>query len=270
MKIDFNINGKPISLKWADGETFKKVIGYQTSYFGKTPNEMSDEFVSQKIQQEYSEHTKSILNQVILPNNPVILDIGSGTSVTDLLLYSYLDKKAKFYLLDGKDLIEGRWGHPNLHDKDFHPFNKWDPVIDAISTLDFDTKDFTFLDSAWQWNGWRFVPNHNTIVQNQISADLIISISAYGLHFPISSYWELVMSSLKPGGWLVIRPLLNLGNQFEFICSHLGPPKYSDEVKMALIKDARPNDFLRWKKLFANANDSDAIWGYYGIWQRPV
>ena len=270
MQINFNVKGKIITLEWSDGETFKKVIGRQTSFFGKTPNEMTDEFVKQKLREEYTGHIEYILDNVPLPDNPTILDIGSGTSIVDLSIYSYLDKKAKFYLLDGKNLIDGRGGHTNLHDKDFQPFNKWDPVLDAINTLGFNLEDFTFLDAAWEWDGSAFVPNTNITAQHQVSVDLVISIGAYGLHFPISNYWDLVMSTLKPGGWLVIRPMVNLGNQFEFICSQFGAPKYHDEVKMSLIKDARPNDFLRWEKLFPNANDPESIWGYCGIWQRPL
>ena len=87
MQINFNVKGKIITLEWSDGETFKKVIGRQTSFFGKTPNEMTDEFVNQKLREEYTGHIEYILDNVPLPDNPTILDIGSGTIGTSQAVF---------------------------------------------------------------------------------------------------------------------------------------------------------------------------------------
>lgn len=49
IKANYNLRGKEISLSWSNEQTFKEVIGRQTSYFGRTMAEFSDEFLFAKL-----------------------------------------------------------------------------------------------------------------------------------------------------------------------------------------------------------------------------
>lgn len=259
---NFNFKGRKISLSWADQQTLKKIVGIQTSYFGKDPETLTDELLINCIEFEYHHILNCLEDGLNLPNNPSILDIGSGTSIIDLVLSIYYKDTARFYLLDGERLKEIRCD--NIFDKGYGPFNQWDPVHDAIATNGLDNKKFTFLTSNLDQD----LKKYNSQWED-VQVDMVISISSWGLHYPIETYWDKVMKVLKPGGYLFIAPVVNIDNQYEFICSQFGSPMKSDEFTMELIKNVRPNDLLRWQKLMPNTNDLDAIWGWRAIWQRP-
>jgi SAM-dependent methyltransferase len=275
IKVNYNLRGKEISLSWSDHQTFKEVIGRQTSYFGRTLDSLTDEFLSSKLHDEYLPPLEFILDNVLLPDNPTILDIGSGTSIMDLALYAYLDKKAKFYLLDGKDFVANGGGAKNLHDRNFRAFNKWDPVIDAIETNGFNKDDFTFWSPNWDWDGEGYVFTDKPDSQwkdgdSFKQVDMIISNCSYGLHYPMHVYWEKVLKVLKPGGWLVISPMVNIGDQYEAVCAEFGSPTNLVTTSMSQIKNDRPNDFVRWQELMTDTDNPNAIWGRRAVWQRPL
>lgn len=257
---NYNLKGKDVSLSWRNDEILKLVVGKQNSFFGKSESEITDEFFIKKVNEEYSRPLNLILDNVSLPNNPSILDIGSGSSITDLALYSYLDKKAKFYLLDGS-VIPPRNYSPPIFRRDMAPFNAWDPVLDAIETNQFNRDDFTFMSTN--------IENDESQWQD-VKVDMVISICSCGLHYPIDLYWDKILKVLKPGGYLVISPIVNIGEQFSLVSSVFGEPIFKDTCPMSTIKNARPNDFLKWEELMPNANDLGATWGWRAIWQRPL
>ena len=269
MKAHFKLLDKNITLEWSNIQILREVLGRQTSFFGKTIDDLTEDFMSEVIEREYIDIVEKIVQHTTLPESPVVLDVGSGTSIIDMILYSYFDRKATFYLLDGEYFSSSTGGGKRMHDPNFQPFNDWQPAIDVIETCGFDTNHFNFIDTNWKWSGETFLPNKDTDQWKDLSVDLVVSKSAYGLHFPIETYWEKVKSVLKPGGWLVISPMLNIGDQYQSICREFGLPKFSEEVKMSRMREVRPNDIPYWEKVLGDTSD-DAVWGYKAVWQRPL
>jgi len=257
----FKIQGKDINISWSDSDNFKELLGPQTNWFGNHLN-FTNEIISAGLVREYEAPLNFLLDHIALPENPSIVDIGSGTSITDLVLYQFLDKKAKFYLIDGSTVEELNKGL--LHTREFAPYNAWSSVIDAIETNNFNQEDFIF-----------WLPNTSTSNQahtqyENVQVDMVFSKASCGLHYPIEVYWDRVLQILKPGGWFCVMPVLNVGNQYELICSHFGEPKAKIITTLKTINDIRPNEASYWETIIPNANDENAIWGYKAIWQRPL
>jgi SAM-dependent methyltransferase len=118
-------------------------------------------------------------------DDSVILDIGCGVAVIDLLLAQYLPK-SKFYLLDR----EGFSFRPGIYyDRDYPEYNSWEPVYDAINATGLNPERFTMLSPKDSW-------------PDQV--DVITSYLSYCWHYPKEVYWNRVMSSLKIGGKLIL------------------------------------------------------------------
>lgn len=256
LTANFKAKNRPdISVSWSNVDDLHLVVDRQTTNFGKS-HVLSNEELKHEIESEYQIIFDFITHNTNLPNNPVILDIGSGSSIVDMILYQYYDCKASMYLLDGSTLKDDEGGHPSLHHQDFKPFNRWEPVVDAIRTNKYNNANFKVLTTTQEW------PEH-------MKCDLIFSNCSWGLHYPIETYWEKVKAALKPGGYLVIRPFVNLNNPLELINSEFGNPLVIDNIEMHFIKSQRPNDFERWAKIFPNIDDME-IWGHRAIWQKPL
>ena len=243
----FKIQGKHINVSWSDSDNFKDLLGSQTNWFGNEHN-FTDKIIADGLLREYDTPLNFLLDHVTLPVNPSIVDIGSGTSVMDLVLYQFLDKKAKFYLIDGSTVEHVNKGI--LHTKEFSTYNSWSPVTDAIVTNNFNKEDFVF-----------WLPNTSdgkeadTQYEN-VQVDMIFSKASCGLHYPVEVYWERVLQILKPGGWFCVMPVLNVGKQYELICSHFGEPKAKIIVDMKTINSIRPNETDYWETVIPNAKDA--------------
>ena len=118
-------------------------------------------------------------------DDSVILDIGCGIAVIDLLLASYLPR-SKFYLLDqqGYNFTTGIY-----YDDNYPVYHNWDPVIDAISASGLDHNRFVFLEPENTW-------------PDQV--DVITSYFSYCFHYPKEKYWDNILASLKIGGKLIL------------------------------------------------------------------
>jgi hypothetical protein len=120
-----------------------------------------------------------------IADDSIILDIGSGVAVIDLLLASYLPK-SKFYLLDK----EGFEFYPGVYyDPNYPEYNSWGPVHDAISATNLDPNRFNMISPS-------------SDIPEQV--DCITSYLSYCWHYPKDTYWDLVMSKLKVGGTLIL------------------------------------------------------------------
>lgn len=120
-----------------------------------------------------------------LPDNAVIIDIGCGVSVIDLLLSQYLPQ-SKFYLLDK----EGFTFKPGIYyDSNYPKYHSWAPIIDAIETTELDPNRFNFITPTDAW------PEQ---------ADAITSYFSYCWHYPKETYWSKVLETLKIGGKLIL------------------------------------------------------------------
>lgn len=120
-----------------------------------------------------------------LPNEAKIIDIGSGVSVIDLLLASYIPN-SKFWLVD-KEGFEFRPGV--YYDINYPMYHNWGPVVDAIQASEFNPERFFFLgqDSDFPED-----------------VDCVTSYLSWGWHYPIETYWNKAYNSLKKGGKLVM------------------------------------------------------------------
>jgi hypothetical protein len=120
-----------------------------------------------------------------LKDDAVIVDVGSGVAVIDLLLASYLPN-SKFYLVD-KEGFEFQKGV--YYDKNYPEYNSWEPVKDAISATGFDPARFT-------------MQGPDADFPEQV--DCITSYLSWGWHYPKETYWDKTMASLKVGGKLIM------------------------------------------------------------------
>ena len=114
----------PIVVKWNDANTLALWANIQAGLYLQKTNSLQTfyEYFPRWYQMFWDARFKQGVFD--LADDAVILDIGSGVAVVDLLLASYLPK-SKFYLLD--------------------------PVVDAISTSGLDQNRFVFLspENAW-------------------------------------------------------------------------------------------------------------------------
>lgn len=132
-----------------------------------------------------------------LPNESTIVDIGAGSSLVDLALASlFLDKNFKFILVDGGNddinKLNKTFTHYNEHGYD--TYNNWSFVKRVIELNKLPLKNFTFVH-----------PNDF----KECSADVIMSFSSWGWHYPLSTYLDIANAGLKKNGYISFQPLLN-------------------------------------------------------------
>jgi len=120
-----------------------------------------------------------------LSDDAVIVDIGSGVAVIDLLLSLYLPQ-SKFYLIDkqGFNFRKGVY-----YDKEYPEYNSWDPVKDCINATGLDPSRFVMQSPE------------DSFPEN---VDCITSYLSWGWHYPKETYWDSVMANLKVGGKLIM------------------------------------------------------------------
>lgn len=180
-----------IEIKWSDADTLAQWSNIQAGLY--LQNEASSR---QLFYEHFTRWYQMFWNQRFrqgifnLSDDAVIMDIGSGVAVIDMILAKYLPK-SKFYLLDK----EGFEFYPGVYyDSNYPQYHNWSPVIDAIKTNGFESNRFTIL-------------NQDSAFPEQV--DCITSYLSWGWHYPKDVYWDKVMGSLKIGGMLVmdLRPL---------------------------------------------------------------
>ena len=116
-----------------------------------------------------------------LPNDAVIVDIGSGVAVQDLLLAKYLPESS--YTLVDKEGFEFKRGV--FYETDYPEYNSWGPVVDAIKTSGINPDRFTMQGPDDEW------PDE---------VDAVTSYLSYCWHYPKELYWQKVLDHLKVGG----------------------------------------------------------------------
>ena len=175
---------KPDTFKisYSNVENFNRISGYQRAVIGTV-------FLTA---QKYCRETWELI-QIAgyydrLPNDPVILDIGSGIGLVDMLAYQYLPETAKFYLVDKNEVTANLASYPQ-YSEDYFFYHDWTVTEDIIHSSNFNRDAFIFLDTQDNW-------------PEQI--DLITSYGSWCWHYPLSKYWDKVKSHLKIGGKLVI------------------------------------------------------------------
>jgi SAM-dependent methyltransferase len=182
----------PLTVKWNDADNLAKWSNMQAGLYLQDTNSLQTFY--EHFPRWYQMFWDARFNQGLfnLADDAVIIDIGSGIAVIDLLLALYLPK-SKFYLVDkeGFNFQKGVY-----YDKDYPEYNSWEPVKDAISATGIDHNRFVMQSPKEDF---------------PTEVDCITSYLSWGWHYPKETYWQRAFDSLKVGGKLIldIRTLPN-------------------------------------------------------------
>lgn len=133
-----------------------------------------------------------------------ILDIGCGLGLVDLVLYKRIHPAPDVYLLD-KDNEHGSFSSVS---GGFHQR--------YVFTADLGVTRAIFLENGAQEEHVHFVePDANAVGALQ-NIDLILSLTSWGFHYPIETYWEGVEKIMHEESVLFID-LRKSQNGFEFL-----------------------------------------------------
>lgn len=188
----------PLYVEWSDLNQLAKFANLQSGFYFSKNKEYTAKLLLDNFEKWNQYFWDQRFNQGIfsLSENSKIIDIGSGVSVIDLLLYSYIPN-SQFYLVDKEEPIIENLDKvlPTIaYSSDYPAYHNWNPVLDAINTSNFDLKRFNFLSPDDQF------PEN---------VDAVTSYFSWCLHYPKEVYWDKVKYSLKKGGKLIIdvRPI---------------------------------------------------------------
>jgi SAM-dependent methyltransferase len=183
--LTVNSDRGPLVVKWQDADTLAQWSNIQAGLYLQEKNTLQTfyEHFPRWYQMFWDARARQGLFD--LADDAVILDIGSGLAVVDLLLASYLPK-SKFYLLDK----EGFEFYPGVYyDHNYPEYNSWQPVHDAINATGFDSSRFTIMSPCDQF-------------PEQV--DCITSYLSWCWHYPKEIYFDRAYDSLKVGGKLIL------------------------------------------------------------------
>jgi len=173
----------PLAVSWSDESDFRHWISRQRTKSGWMSGYSFKEFAIdyQNTIREWW-HIREGLGVFDLPPKAKIVDIGSGIGVLDLFASEY-NKDSTFYLID----IEA----DKLMDQatNYHFYNSWQPLHDAIKTSKFNSDRFNLLSPDQEF------PK---------DVDLIMSNFSWCWHYSLDVYLEQVLKSLKIGGKLFL------------------------------------------------------------------
>jgi SAM-dependent methyltransferase len=184
-KLNVNTDRGVLTVKWNDANNLALWSNIQAGLYLQDTNSLQTfyEHFPRWYQMFWDARFKQGLFN--LPDDSVIMDIGCGVSVIDLLLAQYLPE-SKFYLLDK----EGFSFRPGVYyDSNYPEYNSWEPVKDAINATNLDSTRFTMMSPTDQWPG---------------QVDVITSYLSYCWHYPKETYWNNVLDTLKIGGKLIL------------------------------------------------------------------
>ncbi len=196
--VTLNTDKGPITVKWKNVQALAANWFMQTGSWMKSPN-LQTFFDFFPMWVNYNWWQNNQRNVYELPSGSTIIDIGSGSSVFDLLLHKYIPD-SKFYLVDRNNFITANTTakYPTKDNPCW--LHSWNIVEDAIQSSNIDRSKFTFLDVDDDWN---------------VEADMITSYMAWCMHFPKEVYWPRVLKSLKIGGRLLVD--INIGWEQQLI-----------------------------------------------------
>lgn len=215
----------PLIVKWNDADEMAKWSNMQAGLYLQNINSLQTfyEHFPRWYQMFWDARHKQGLFD--LPDDAVVLDIGSGIGVIDLLLSRYLPR-SKFYLVDREDF----GFRPGIYYDEQYPFyHSWKPLYDAIDATGIDRNRFTVLDPKDDF------PKE---------VDCVTSYLSWGWHYPKDIYWKRVMNSLKVGGKLIMD-VRSLGDRdiLEEISSDMRskPDLYPFQMKLPAHIDNMPS-----------------------------
>lgn len=150
-----------------------------------------------------NQHTDVILKYV--PSNiKSVLDIGCGLGLVDLVLYKRIKPSPDVYLLDKDN------EHQSLRSVKGGFHQRYIFTADLALTRDF------FIQNGVKNDQIHFVDSSINALASLPKIDLILSITSWGFHYPIETYWEGVRKIIHEKSLLFID--LRKGQKgFEFL-----------------------------------------------------
>lgn len=192
--INIETNKGEFELSW-DPELTLEVAYFCSCQIGIKPFSMQEFFRQHQEKRQIEWNRNQELGAYTLPDGAKILDIGCGIGVNALLMHKY-NPTWDITLLDGNDW-KGQIGKGaeflDGHQEEYVTYNNWDITKNCIKRVHATPEKFEFLDLDSDWGQY----------------DMIMSTWSYGFHYPLDTYWDKVLSSLNPGG----RLLLDLYNE---------------------------------------------------------
>jgi hypothetical protein len=184
-ELKINTDRGDLKIKWNDANNLALWANIQAGLYLQQTNSLQTfyEYFPRWYQKFWNDRAQQGLFD--LKDDAVILDIGSGVAVIDLLLASYLPR-SKFYLLDKEGF---KFQQGIYYDVNYPEYNSWEPVYDAISATELDSSRFTTMSPTDQW---------------PTEVDCITSYISYCWHYPKDMYWDQILNTLKVGGKLIL------------------------------------------------------------------
>jgi len=190
-----------------------------------------------------------------LPNESVIVDIGAGSSLVDLTLaLLFPEKNFKFILVDGgeDDINNLQKIHTHYNEHGYGTYNNWSFVKKVIELNKLPLKNFTFVH-----------PNDF----KECSADVIMSFSSWGWHYPLSTYLDIANAGLKKNGYLSFQPLLNVDYAVDKLNDIFGRAVDFRTMKFEEDKIASLERDVILDQIQSGKLQRDPF-AFHGIWQR--
>jgi len=187
--IDVNSNKGSLELSW-DPDYMFDVAYYCSCQLGIAPFSIQSFFRQHEAKRQIDWSRNQQLGAYDLHDGAKILDVGCGVGVNGLLMHKY-NPTWNITLLDGNDW-KGQIGktaeYLDGYNEEYVVYNNWDITKNCMKKIDADESKFKFLSPESKWGNY----------------DMIMSTWSYGFHYPLDTYWDRVLSSLNPGGILLL------------------------------------------------------------------
>lgn len=241
IRID-TIRKGSFDIHFTDFSKFVWIVGHQVGLFHGYVDESTAQDYCELIGKDYSRRFQEREKLGVYDNldkNSIILDIGSGVGILDMILYKYLNG-GKFYLLDKSEVHHANMTSGQWNDK--HGFyNDWSMFEDLIKNNDIDNKAFITIDPKDKWP--------ETI-------DLIMSSYSYMWHYSKEVYWSNILPYVPAGTSLCFDILNHKSNSIDAInkelnktCTVKNKPKllFHWFVKDLTLEDNSPGKLCYWR-----------------------
>ena len=209
--IAIDSNGKEITVSWSHESLFNNIIKLQRSILFLKEDEYLLHFkptedIADNVQKFFNNLWSRALEEQCydnLPDNPTIVDIGSGIGIMNVIAYKHLGKTGKFYLLDKSERTYSANHNMEFYHSANHGFyNSRLVTTDVVESSECDLSAFSMIEPGDEW------PDE---------VDLITSWVSYCWHYPLETYWDKVKKHLKVGGKFAIEVLRSADDEFRII-----------------------------------------------------
>lgn len=252
--ISIELNGttgkqfeSPLIIKYKNDDNFKRYFVVQLGVEVKTDSD-GNVIVSNDLKETLFGTLSGLLNFILenitISENATIIDIGAGNSLIDLAL-SKVFHQSEFILIDG----DGANRNPIIHSREFLTNNSWQMVHDAIELSGLDKANFTTKNIDYDFSE---------------PADVILSSYSWGMHYPVDVYLDKVVNALKPGGYLILHPVLNINGYIDEVDKRL--TRIVTEPEGHWMRTS--HEWHYWEPNFRHLHESEPT-AYRCIWQKP-